>query len=462
MLDKNNSLRHLVPDRWWEKAPAIIRVSLKRRQLSLNPETLSEQLDRIRRQGFTVVEIFAPADGGKSYGGLDAKDRYRLDPEVGTMDDFRRLVRLAHSKGLAVITFDNLGYCAIDAPHFLKACDDMREGRNSREAKWFCWGDSKDAPPPVGDGRYYMVQEYWEYSERAQLYYWTKWAGTDEDGNKVRLPQYNWQNVEFHEEAERVVRFWMDTGIDGMIIDAVNWYIGYTWEIGRRRITDVISSYGNAFSQPEGAGGFHEDPVAWITDGGWNCVQDYGSGIPWEKDTEVHRKAIEGGDPRPIEAALRDYHDRVVTAEGVLYAFPPRFDDLRRWYLAVAMMATASDMVAIGCRRSGLPEYDPEISWLFDTKAKHPALHQLSIRRQLPTSADDKCYALLKTSADGSERIMVMFNFQETPRTVEVDLSGVATAGLLDLRNGELHSPRITFAVELPAHGYGFYQVLPT
>jgi hypothetical protein len=106
----------------------------------------------------------------------------------------------------------------------------------------------------------------------------------------------------------------MDTGIDGMIIDAVNWCVDHTWEKGRRRMTEVIASYGNAYSQPEGGGGFHEDPVAWITEGGWNSVQDYGLGIWWEKGSDVIERAINSGDPRPIERALRDYHDRVVAA----------------------------------------------------------------------------------------------------------------------------------------------------
>ena len=84
-------------------------------------------------------------------------------------------------------------------------------------------------------------------------------------------------------------------------------------------MTDVITSYGVKYSQPEGAGAFRDDPVSWVTDGGWACVQDYGLGIFWEKGSNVVTKAIESGDPRPIEPALRNYHDRVVEAGGVLF-----------------------------------------------------------------------------------------------------------------------------------------------
>jgi glycosidase len=113
------------------------------------------------------------------------------------------------------------------------------------------------------------------YSERAGKHYWTKWANedwaSDDPGRKVfRLPQFNWSSESFQQEVENVIRFWMETGIDGWVLDAVNWYVGCTWKVNRRYMTDVIQEYGNAFVQPEGAGAFLEDPVAWITEGNYN------------------------------------------------------------------------------------------------------------------------------------------------------------------------------------------------
>ncbi|MGE5646045.1 MAG: alpha-amylase family glycosyl hydrolase [Acidobacteriota bacterium] len=461
--------------RWWESASAIVRVTLKPGRsyahLSLEPARLSAQLDRIKQAGFDVVEIFATPHGGWSYGGLDAIDRYRIDPEVGTMDDFRRLVRTAHDKRLKIIGFDNLGYSSVEAPHFLKACDDVREGRDTAEAHWFLWADRADAPPPATGDSFYLVRpvkpgydalknEVWVYSERAKKYYWSKWGGVDSKKNRVRLPQYNWAAPEFQREAEKVVRFWMDTGLDGMIIDAVNWYVGYTWQMGRQRLTGPIASYGAKFSQPEGAGGFHEDPVAWITEGGWNCVQDYGLGIWWEKDNNVLRDAIVKGDPRPVETALRDYHDRVVAAGGVLYFEPPKLDDPAQKRLSAAALAGFGDLMYFGWRGE-VENFDEETAWILKTKAAHPALYQLGSRRKLPVRADDKHYAFLRTAPDGSERMLVVLNFQPEPQTVEVDLSGLAASALTDVKTGELRDAKQWLDVPLPAFGYRFFRVSP-
>lgn len=479
----SSSGRHQVPRRWWESAPGIMRVHLKahgdRPALSPDPAKTSAQLDEIREAGFTAIEIFAPAEGGNSFGGLDTINRYRIDPALGSMDDFRRLVRSAHSKGMAVITFDNLGYCSVEALDFLKACDDVKAGRESKETRFFLWSDNADAQPPgnaPGD-TFFMVRpthlpgakpgtfydsakhEFWQYSERAGRYYWTKWAGVDSSGKNVRLPQYNWGSPEFQEEAEKIVRLWMDTGIDGMIIDAVNWYVDHTWQKGRRRMTEVIASYGNTYSQPEGGGGFHEDPVAWITEGGWNSVQDYGLGIWWEKGSDVIENAINNGDPRPIEQALRDYHDRVVAAGGVLYHFPSRFKEQEKQNLALAIVAAVGDLVAGQYPRDS--QNSPEARWLLNTKGAHPALQQLSSRRRLPTKADHKHYAFLRTAPDKSERVLVVMNFEPVPQTVEVDMSGVATETLVEIRTNSSVEYRNDLKLDLPAYGYKLYKLQP-
>jgi len=64
---EESSGRHLVPDRWWEKALALKRVTLKPNtyftQISLEPEKLARHLDEILAQGFSGVELFAPAEG---------------------------------------------------------------------------------------------------------------------------------------------------------------------------------------------------------------------------------------------------------------------------------------------------------------------------------------------------------------------------------------------------------------
>ncbi len=108
------------------------------------------------------------------------------------------------------------------------------------------------------------------------------------------------------------------------------------------------------------------------------------------------------------------------------------------------------------------PGPDEEEQWLLRTRHCHAALHQLAGRRQLATNADNKYYAFLKTARDGSERLLVVLNFCSSPQTVDVDMSSVDAAALVDLKTGEWVDRALPFHVELPAHGYSFFQVLPS
>jgi len=190
----------------------------------------------------------------------------------------------------------------------------------------------------------------------------------------------------------------------------------------------------------------------WITEGGYNCLRDYGLRL-WDND--VIMTAIETGDPWPIEESLRDYHDIAVTAGGILYQRVSNYDEPAKRHLARATVAAVGDLVVYS-RQSGDP--DTEEKWILKTKRVHPALHQLSTRRKLVTNADDKYYAFLKTAADKSERMLVVLNYQSSPQTIDIDVSGVAMSGLLELESGELIVPKNHFEVELPVYGNRFHQ----
>ena len=357
---------------WYVSAAAIHRVTLKPQtqywrfeQLSMKPAEAEQQMLAWKKEGITALEIFAPEAGGNSYDGLDAKDRFRLDPGLGSRQDFRRLVKQAHTVGLAVVTFQNLGYSSLDAPQFLKAEDDMRAGRDTREARFFFWSKTQNAPPPAMSNSYFLTRpkqpgynptknEFWQWSDRAQQYYWTRWPGKDANGQITHLPQYNWAGNEWPAEAQKVVRFWMDTGLDGMILDAVNWYTGATWKKTNDSITGPISGYGHKFIQPEGGGAFHsDDPVGWVTEGTLPIYMI----TAWESGGRRTTSHFEGALKSAIRNCLRRLSVRITTLSlppETLYMPVPRLSDAGQQQLAEALLATSGTCFAIAIHEAGL------------------------------------------------------------------------------------------------------------
>ncbi len=468
--------RAQLPARWSEKASALRYFILSASQgvhegrevLNIrDAAALGAKLDQVQAEGFSAIHVVAPADGGVSFGGLDTRNHYALRPDAGSMDDFRRMVRTAHGKGLAVTISYNLGYTAAEAPAWLKACDDVRVGRDTKEARWFVWSAKGDAPAPASNVFFNPAgRGFWEYSARAGKYFWTRWGGSDAADADVRFPQYDWGAPEFQQEAVRIVRFWMDTGIDGMMLDAVNWNSNSDWAKNRQCITEVMASYGNVWIHGEGAGGFGDDPVPWITEGHWNSVEDYGLGTWWVAGSHVIVKSFQTGDPRSIELALRNSHDRVVSAGGILFSSALRLQDPvvagRREapHLGFAAQIAIGDLIGYDLRDMK-SEPDGEIQWLLRLKREHPALQQTGSRRPVPTNADDKYYAFLRMSPDGQERILVLLNFQRGFQKIEINLSGLDTAGLVEMKTGEEVAPGGTLRTGLYSYGYRFYLLKP-
>ncbi len=460
-----SALRDLLPERWWEEASAFYICTFKPGRpyahlLSLDPEKAGRELAAIRAQGFDVVEVFAPAEGRCGYAGLDMTDPYNVDRELGTMDDFRRFVRMAHTNGLAVVIFLNIGYFSLEAPAWLEACADKKAGRDTEKVRWFSWADSPDAPPPtVPENRAFSAGVLppgtpdapktwgWQKSEEAGCYYWARWQAKDEDGNWIGLPQTDWGSGTWPQEAERIIRFWMDTGIDGIIVDAPCCYSQLTWERNNRHITGPIASYGNVYIQAEGVG----EP-AWISEGGYNCLQDY-------RLQERLADAWKTGDPRPIEECLRNYHDFVVGAGGVMYTKAYRLDSVEQRRLHAAIVVALGETLVYGT--ADKPGPDEEERWLLRLRSGNRAFHHNAARRKLPTNADEKHYAFLKTASDGSARVVVVSNFSASAETVEVDLSTVAGAGLIDLKTARRIEREPALRVPLPAYGYAYFQVIP-
>jgi hypothetical protein len=188
---------------------------------------------------------------------------------------------------------------------------------------------------------------------------------------------------------------------------------------------------------------------------------DYKIKLWWEK-VDVIGDAIRSGDPRPIEAALQSYRDRVVAAGGVCYIDPPNLETMpmEARLLAAALTASIGEMlILIGDQTIPEPGAHREgIASLLQLRKRCPALCAGGTRRQLPTSDDARFYAFLRGSKDG--RALAVFNCQPEAHPVTVNLSGQSIHALEDLITGvQVTSAGDNFSLDLPAYGYRIYEV---
>ncbi len=300
---------------WWETCPCISRVFSRRDGIPLQ-KTIS-MLDEYQAQGVGAIEIFAPYWGGDQYGALDPYEFTIVDPAIGTMEEFLKLIEECHRRSMAVIIFINVGYAAMENVDFLKAQDDVRRGIESRETSFFLWSDREDAPPPKTFSTEFGKEPegQWAFSPRAGKYYWVKWLGFQND---VALPQYNFASAAWQEECKKILRFWLDTGIDGMIIDAPFCYLNCDFTLNNQCITDVVREYPNQYLQPEGGGAAGESLRRWLLEAGYNSLQDY-SILRFSHPVTLIGEAIQKEDPSLLEPALSTWRETVIRAGGTTY-----------------------------------------------------------------------------------------------------------------------------------------------
>jgi glycosidase len=136
-----------------------------------------------------------PIHPSPSYHGYDVTDYYAVNPQFGTMEDFKVLLDEAHARGIRVTI-------------------DWVPNHTSNQHPWF--EQAKDPDSPYRDWYRWTTEQFpgpgWRYGGGGASYY----ANFAE-----YMPDLNYANPAVVAEMKNVVRFWLkEVGIDGFRLDA--------------------------------------------------------------------------------------------------------------------------------------------------------------------------------------------------------------------------------------------------
>ena len=153
--------------------------------------------------GITGIWLM-PTFPSPSYHGYDVTNYREINPQYGTIDDFKELLAEAHQRGIKII-IDFVGNHSSDQHPWFQ--NSVSKG-NKRD--WYLWRDTK----PNFNGPW--GQNVW-HSRNNSYYYGVFWHG---------MPDLNYNNPAVTQEIKEIVRFWVeDIGVDGFRIDAVKHWI---------------------------------------------------------------------------------------------------------------------------------------------------------------------------------------------------------------------------------------------
>jgi maltose alpha-D-glucosyltransferase/alpha-amylase len=171
---------------------------------------LTQKLDYVKDLGVNTIWLLPFYPSPLRDDGYDVADYRNVHPSYGTRADFQQFVREAHRRGLRVITELIVNHTSDQHPWFQAA---RRAPKGSPKRNYYVWSDD---PGKYAGTRIIFTdteKSNWAWDDVANAYYWHRFFS--------HQPDLNFDNPQVRKAIFRVMRYWLDMGVDGFRLDAI-------------------------------------------------------------------------------------------------------------------------------------------------------------------------------------------------------------------------------------------------
>lgn len=179
-----------------------------------------DKLDYVASLGVDAVWISPFFTSPMKDFGYDVADYCDVDPIFGTLADFDALIERAHALGLKVLIDQVYSHTSDLHDWFTES----RADRNNARADWYVWADGKPDGSPPNNWQSVFGGPSWTWDARRGQFYMHNFLREQ--------PQLNVHNPAVQDALLDVARFWLDRGVDGFRLDAIN------FAMHNRKLTD--------------------------------------------------------------------------------------------------------------------------------------------------------------------------------------------------------------------------------
>ena len=218
MKEKNMDIKKL-DKKWWKKEvgyqiyPRSFYDSNNDGIGDLNG--ITEKLDYLKDLGITLIWVCPIFKSPMDDNGYDISDYYDVNPEFGTKEDLEKLIAEAEKRGIKVILDLVINHTSDEHEWFLEAL----KNPESKYRNYYIFKRGENGLPPT-NWRSHFGGSAWEKVE----------GEADENGNEMyylhlftkKQPDLNWENPEVRKELYEMVNYWLEKGIAGFRVDAIN------------------------------------------------------------------------------------------------------------------------------------------------------------------------------------------------------------------------------------------------
>ena len=175
---------------------------------------LIQEMDYLQNLGVTCLWILPFFPSPLKDDGYDISDYMDVHPSYGTLDDFRAFLAAAHDRDMQVMIELVVNHTSDQHPWFQTA---RSAPRGSPEREFYVWSDTeekyKDARIIFSD----TERSNWTWDPVAKQYFWHRFFS--------HQPDLNYDNPLVAEEILKVMRYWLDMGVDALRVDAIPYLV---------------------------------------------------------------------------------------------------------------------------------------------------------------------------------------------------------------------------------------------
>ncbi len=170
---------------------------------------LLDKLDYLQWLGVNCIWLLPFYPSPLRDDGYDISDFQSVDPDYGTLSEFRAFLAEAHGRGIRVLTDLVLNHTSDQHPWFQQS----RRSPDSPYRNWYVWSQDPARYPQARIIFTDTESSNWTWDPVAQAYFWHRFYS--------HQPDLNYEEPAVREAMMQIVFYWLDLGLDGFRCDAV-------------------------------------------------------------------------------------------------------------------------------------------------------------------------------------------------------------------------------------------------
>ncbi|OWR29398.1 glucohydrolase [Saccharibacillus sp. O23] len=169
-----------------------------------------EKADYLAELGVSAVWIGPVCDSPMEDNGYDIRDYYKIHDAYGTMEQLERLIATLHERDIKLVMDLVINHTSDEHPWF----EASRASKDNPYREYYIWKAPAEDGGPPNNWRSFSEESAWEFDERTGEYYLHIFD--------KKQPDLNWESESMRRDLYKMIRFWLDKGVDGFRLDAIN------------------------------------------------------------------------------------------------------------------------------------------------------------------------------------------------------------------------------------------------